>query len=878
MSAALSRLIWMVVLGFGLVSLGFAAEPTGPVIEPVAPITQETRSEFKIPLQAKGDGPLAYRVVEVRHADEVTPTPKGLALAADSGVLTWVPTPSQAGAYEITVGVKDKEGTETKATVKLTVTAASISKANGAVGDLLRKWASEGTAAGNTGDFYDNRDRDHSALNLQPYPQLDVVTYTPEERKINQDWAMQVVLRPMITFGNSSTSAPVQFGGSNVRSYYVHPRGLPFLYEEYRHNNLYMYPAHHDHHPGHHGDPFYGDVFPANSPYLITSQGSSGTDQPFMNAVPKTLAAFRPDVKKKLAAEGLLMPTVQMIFRASNKHLTDPKDYLSGKAHPPVFEGSWVDELKMVQMAHDIKVNTLPPLVQLKVIEEDVSLPGRDYFEADLGEKIADSPCAIARVVRGMSYEHRMVVSAADSIDANKKPLTFTWVVLRGEKERIHIKPLNEAGSVVELRVPFHPRRPVEGAPFAIESNRVDIGAFVNNGSYYSAPGFVTFFSQDHEARTYDAEGRLLEVGYGSGETELEITDYAPLFDLMQEEDKGLAGRLLNDVLSAKVREGLLKVNVEYREANAAKLAAEATSKAAQAVRDKAGQTVKMTEERLKVAEKAHQEKPSDETRQAVEQAKKDHDAAAEALKKSEAEYLAVRKVFDDANRAVNELVTQKQPGLEAPVKELVLGALNRAKDDPSFYLKYRAALDDLADKAPATKDRLAAVRKRLTAFGILVPIETRWELHSAQAGNSPVVDRLTRYEREQLQRYHAELLAALLYSKALRATYHTNLVDQRLATAKDWRDLYHYDGAGHLLGWTRQTLGGETEYTADGHRILQTDLLGRALTVRSVKYEAPGKGPEIRTLKILPGDRVFTYRYTDEKDRKGTIVREEKK
>src|SRR5262245_7624730 len=47
-----------------------------------------------------------------------------------------------------------------------------ITTVQGKVGDLLRQWWKEGTAAGNAGDWYDNRDGAHSDLNTQPFPQL----------------------------------------------------------------------------------------------------------------------------------------------------------------------------------------------------------------------------------------------------------------------------------------------------------------------------------------------------------------------------------------------------------------------------------------------------------------------------------------------------------------------------------------------------------------------------------------------------------------------------------------------------------------------------------------------------------------------------------
>src|SRR5205823_317084 len=134
---------------------------------------------------------------------------------------------------------------------------------SGEVGKLLQKWWQEGTAAGNVGDWYDNRDGEHSPLDLRPYPQLQKIQYTAEEIKARLHWALTVGLRPHVTFGNSSTSAPPTLGGSNPRHAYCLPRGMQFLAQQYRGNNVYIYPEHRDHDPGHngHGDG-YGDLYP----------------------------------------------------------------------------------------------------------------------------------------------------------------------------------------------------------------------------------------------------------------------------------------------------------------------------------------------------------------------------------------------------------------------------------------------------------------------------------------------------------------------------------------------------------------------------------------------------------------------------------------
>ncbi|MCA9068331.1 MAG: hypothetical protein KDA84_05380, partial [Planctomycetaceae bacterium] len=239
-------------------------------------------------------------------------------------------------------------------------------------------------------------------------------------------------------------------------------------------------------------------------------------------------AAFRPEVKAKLTQAGLLMPTVQMIFRMSNKQVETPDDYRTGKAHPTVFDGKQIDMVKMVNMAHEMTTETLPPFCQIEVVEEDLGKVGRDYFDVGPREKFFDTPCAIARIVKSKSYEKRMVLSAEKSRDLTGKPLTYHWTVLRGDAERITIKPLNKEASRVELVVPYHTRQPIaEGS--SMESNRVDIGVFVHNGQFNSPPAFVSLFYLDNESRTYDDQQRILAIDYRADATRNNYVD--PLLD-----------------------------------------------------------------------------------------------------------------------------------------------------------------------------------------------------------------------------------------------------------------------------------------------------------------------------------------------------------
>jgi hypothetical protein len=381
------------------------------------------------------------------------------------------------------------------------------------VGDYLRKWDEQGTAAGNRGDLYDNHDNDHSNMNFRALPQLTRIEYSTAARNRQLHNGLQLsFLYNGITIGNSSTAVTSgHFWRSQPRSALTRPRGAALLYLQYVRNHLYFYPEHRDHDPL--ADGGHGDVFAANTPYLIISQGSSGSDRAFMNAVGATLAAFRPEVKEKLAQSGALMSTVQMIFRSSNKMVEDPEDYLTGKAHPTVFEGDQIRAEKMLELAHEMTLESLPPLVRLEVIKEDQSTVGRDYFDVRPRERFFDTPCVIARVVKSTKYHRRMVVSARASQDLSGKPLTYHWVVLRGDVDRIQINKLDDSGSQVELIIPHHRQRPIFPGSI-MESSRVDIGVFVHNGNYYSAPGFVCCYYLPNEKRFYDDENRIRVVDY----------------------------------------------------------------------------------------------------------------------------------------------------------------------------------------------------------------------------------------------------------------------------------------------------------------------------------------------------------------------------
>ena len=124
-------------------------------------------------------------------------------------------------------------------------------------------------------------------------------------------------------------------------------------------------------------------------------------------------------------------------------------------------------------------------------------------------------------------------------------------------------------------------------------------------------------------------------------------------------------------------------------------------------------------------------------------------------------------------------------------------------------------------------------------------------------------------------------MLTELVCPGGVQHIYRINYVDPNLAAAKSWRDVYHYDAAGHLTGWTRYDLGGKTELTAAGEAILERDSQGRCVKACKVRYErVPGvnrdRGAEDRQLwnpikQVLTSEMV-TYTYDGPEDKVGRV------
>jgi hypothetical protein len=365
--------------------------------------------------------------------------------------------------------------------------------ATGEAAERLRALEAEGVAQGFAGILYDNRDRGHSRLDPALFPRLPHLSYGFELIADGADYGLAGgTLLPAAVFGNSSTAITHGPAPRSLPRFAMTtpewPRVQARLYES---NHLYVYPEHRDHDAE--------DRFPANWPYMVVSQGSSGSDLPFLEAIAMTLAAFPPETFALMRDRGLVAPTLQAILRQSLAPVTARGDYLSGVAHPVVFDASLLRPERMVAAAAGMQPGDIPPLVRLSVEAEDFA-PAAGL--AGLDERLFDSPSAIARIWRGPAWERQMTL-AASAADPERRPVSFEWRVLQGLEDKVEITPLDPDGRRARLTVRWHDAFAIEGPEARRQTARVDIGVFASTGGTDSAPAILSISFPTHEARSY---------------------------------------------------------------------------------------------------------------------------------------------------------------------------------------------------------------------------------------------------------------------------------------------------------------------------------------------------------------------------------------
>ena len=374
-------------------------------------------------------------------------------------------------------------------------------------------WISDGTAAGNLGDVYYNRDRAHSPLTLTDFPGIVNVQPGPAARAARIDEDHPNMLFPnCAVFGNASRA---RLGGAYWRSYPRASMTDPGLANRmnllYRNNQFWVFPAHMDY-----GKKDIGDVYPGVAPFQMVSVGSSWSDQAFLRAALAASASFTRMTKQAIIRRNLMGPTLQWLLRRTYKGVDSEDDYLSPKAHPTAFKGNDLDTVRLVQKAHALLPEQIPPLVAVGLINSRVNtipypVPGRDY--PDVAPEIlyftSSAACIVLRAPEGTRpFLFRARIDGAPATG----PASFTWRVVHGDASAVTIKaPDDNDGATPEkgiAQITVDRRRVKE---------RIDVACFAKTAdTEWGAPSFISFFPVPQESRTYRSDGRIESIDYSN--------------------------------------------------------------------------------------------------------------------------------------------------------------------------------------------------------------------------------------------------------------------------------------------------------------------------------------------------------------------------
>jgi YD repeat-containing protein len=378
---------------------------------------------------------------------------------------------------------------------------------------LLRAWLQAGTASGCSGVLYANRDNNTQPVDAGRFPGLLRLAYSDEMTQRSLHIGMpntlfsdetESALLPVI--GHSSMgylNSP--FWRSQPRALSGDPRQLTLQSVLLLGNQLFFYPAYGDY------DPVAGDLFPANTPYCFAVAGSNGAERPFVEAALAALAAMRPETRAELSRTGMLMPTLQMLFRASQRTGAARDDYLTGLAHPPAFLPANLNVERLVGLAHALTTNGLPPVVALALLRETKMVPDRDFFDTVKTEHLFDSPFALARVFRGAARTRTYDVLAR----CKRSDARLRWVVLQGDPDQVTFSPCPTNASLVTVTVAYHePFAAPLGGGRTIPTSRVDIGVIAETPAGFSLPAILSVAFLTNERRVYAEDGRILSIDY----------------------------------------------------------------------------------------------------------------------------------------------------------------------------------------------------------------------------------------------------------------------------------------------------------------------------------------------------------------------------
>jgi hypothetical protein len=239
-------------------------------------------------------------------------------------------------------------------------------------------------------------------------------------------------------------------------------------------------------------------------------------------------------------------------------------------------------------------------------------------------------------------------------------------------------------------------------------------------------------------------------------------------------------------------------------------------------------------------------------------------------LNRASRKYQKIRTGGAPAEEA-QRILEEKIPQLGTSISEFVHKVLTSLMRDP--YLLSANEKEIRVLMASSDRDAVQAfesIRESLLVHGVAVETGNALiRLEPLRSGTAPLTVRLTKYEKSLVEQINMVLLSRILFPDIVIGDWRRNFVDPRIATVKQWRDVYQYTADGELTGWRRYRKEGILEFNAEGLLVVKKDRQGRCLKGRVVRYETEPAGldakslPDIlqyRRVRMVPTDVVREY------------------
>lgn len=395
----------------------------------------------------------------------------------------------------------------------------------GPYASIIQEWLAAGSAAGNAGDLYVNRDEDRSQVAYECFPALTPIIYSIEAQRAkahvgaaNGLFSSGIITHPVVGLSTLSLGT-TSFWRSIPRLISTEQQADQLAFRLATTNQLYIYDAALDYVPAKRID-----LFTAQATSFIISgcqQGdiSAATQKAerLTTLILAGLAALQPETKRTMMQRGLLVPTFRMLL---SRAIKDSKGALDRTSYPIVFDIDCIDGERFIRAAHELTPATLPVSFTIVSRYETKARRYIDYFDTPTTETISDTSWSIKRVIRSKDYTRKLTISAT----ATEPGVTYQWIVVNGDTNKIRIRPLTKDASLTTLEIDYHGVYEQDD----MKTRHVDLACIaLRKGEPASAPSFVSLRYLANERRTYDDKKRIRQIDYTAPESGFTYEDPA---------------------------------------------------------------------------------------------------------------------------------------------------------------------------------------------------------------------------------------------------------------------------------------------------------------------------------------------------------------